>query len=262
MSHFSPGHGLPYRGDKMIILSTSTETLNVETRTEATVDVVVTYVDHTPTSYLANGTQTTITTAANTVIVPAAAAGTQRIVKFLSLCNRGIMIAQVSLIHTINGTPYLLTALVTLRPGESMIYHDDHWVMYDWNGRPREPSEMHMNLDAVVRHPLASQVVVNTGTRLLPSGTTVATYMGRAPRQATRIGVRYRITTASAALTWGEIAIATGVPSLGNNATLTVVGYNGANNPLILSSPGGTAISNGVFTSLVTLAPNYTIQQG
>lgn len=246
----------------MIMLSNTTETLNVDMRLAAAMDVTASYADLTSTSYTSNGRLTAISTAANTIIVTSPAAGTQREIKTLTFVNRAISTIQFYLTKGIAGTDYRLASLFTLKARESLQYdRSDGWTYYDWNGRSRNPGQSFSSPEGFYRSPLF--VWVNTlGTRLIPSGTTVATYIGRAPKTSRKLGVKYRVTTAGATVTWGEIGVATGVPSIGNNATLTVLGVNTANNPITLVSPGVIGSANGTYLTMIDLNNNYTINEG
>lgn len=247
----------------MISLSNTTETLNIDLRLASSLDVVITYADHTSTAFTANGQSTNITATGNTTILAAPAAGTFREVKFLSIKNKDIASTQFILLKDVSGTQSYIGHLTTLKAGESLHYiAPRQWIYYDWNGRPRKQGVLRLTQQYEGQcQELARKTYGSGTTRTLVSGTSYASYVGRAPKTSVRMMVKHRITTASATITWGEYAIATGIPSFANNATLTVLGYNGANNPITLAAPGATT-TNGEYLTTIDCAPGYQINEG
>lgn len=77
------------------------------------------------------------------------------------------------------------------------------------------------------------------------SGTTYATYLGRAVRELVGVKVRYRVTSAIHTVVWAEVAIARGRPRIDNSARLTVLGY---------TDVSAVLTSTGRYTTTITVA--------
>lgn len=246
----------------MISLCNTTETLVLDTRNAVSLDVVISYADLTTSTLAANGTQASVTTAANTTILTAPAAATQRKLLFLSVRNRDSVTAQTFIHKAVSGTNFQLTNLMTIKAGESVHYDDAiGWVYYDWNGKPRRLATGPNTGEGPVRGPNCQFVNTIASVREIPTGCSVATYMGRAPKTTNRVAPKFRLTTTTAAVTWGEIAVATGSPSLGNAVPLTVVGVSTANNPLASSWTAGTTLV-GIYSTMIDTAPGFQITEG
>lgn len=247
------------------------ETLNLQLTTAVTVDVVLSYADYTAVTLTANGGQTTISTTANTTILEGPASGTQRQLKFLSIRNRDVVTTGLTLKKNVAAVEYLLTAPIILKAGESLQYQDQSgFLFYDSNGRTHlsslnGPQQAGGVFFPVVFGPYGhlDNISNPTGARILHAdGETVATYIGRAPKTSLRMMVKYRTCNASATVTWGELAIATGTPILGGGTTLTVIGVNTTNNAIANSFPAGVNILQGTYSNYIDVAPGQTLQEG
>jgi hypothetical protein len=84
-----------------------------------------------------------------------------------------------------------------------------------------------------------------TSTKATVSTNTYACYVGKVPRALTAAQLRFRVTTAAAAITWAEAALAKGPINLGGNPTLTVVGYTSL-----------TGVVNGIGLKSVMISVN------
>jgi len=257
-------------GNPMICLNQN-ETLNVQLGTAVTVDVVLTYADHTATTFNANGSNVSITTTANTTILSGPEASTQRQLKFLSLRNRDVLTTSVTLKKNVAAVEYLLTAPIILKAGESMHYTDQAgFIFYDWNGRTHLSQPCGAQQAGGVYYPVLYGVFASNttstnpvGARVISSGgETVATYIGRAPKTTKRILVKYRTCNNSVSATWGELAVATGTPIIGAGTNLTVLGFNGTNNAIANSYTSGTAQLQGIYSNYIDLSPGQTLLEG
>ena len=209
----------------MLTLNTTTETLNLESRTTASLDYMVSYADHTSTGFSANASKGNIVAVGNTAILTAPGASTVRQVKYLSLRNRSTTVNTTVILKKNTGaTEYHYTSPLSLRAGESMIYSDQRgFQILNANGLPY--------LISVVDAPSPSFVFPEwcsvgnlTASKSLFSNTSWAIYVGRAPFALSGVNVRCNVTLAAASITWAEVALATGPLVANGNSALTVVG--------------------------------------
>lgn len=108
----------------MLLLTATTDKLQLVTSVAADVDVHVSYLDHSSGTVTPGRQNTAITTAATTDIVSAPGASTQRNVKMLQVRNKDSADATgVTVVYNQNGTSYELHK-VTLSPGEALEYAD------------------------------------------------------------------------------------------------------------------------------------------
>lgn len=109
----------------MILLTNTTEILELLTTTTSSTDYYISYVDITSSAFTPGQSNGNISTATTTTILSAPAASTQRQVKFLSLRNRSTTASQtVTLKHDTSGTERYITADITLAAGETLEYND------------------------------------------------------------------------------------------------------------------------------------------
>jgi hypothetical protein len=109
----------------MILLTATTESLELVTGSALSTDWTVAYADHTTTAFTPGSGQGNVATAATTSIVAAPAASTQRQVKLITVRNRdGTGSQVVSIQKNPTGTAIRLTPDVTLLPGEVLEYLD------------------------------------------------------------------------------------------------------------------------------------------
>lgn len=210
----------------MITLNANTESLNLETRTTATLDYMVSYADVTGDSFAANGTSGQIVSVANTAILrgPLVNLGIRQ-VKYLSLRNRSTTVNTTVILKKNTGaTDFHYTSPISLRVGESMVYSEHKgFEILNANGLPY--------LISVVDQPAPSLVFPEwcsagdlTVSKILSTNTAWAIYIGKAPWALTGVTARYNVTTAAVTITWAQIALATGPLVANGNSALTVVG--------------------------------------
>lgn len=82
-----------------------------------------------------------------------------------------------------------------------------------------------------------------TGTRTLSTGTSLAYYVGRAPKALTSVTVAYKVTSGATGITWAELGIAKGSINPGGNPTLTPVGYADASVPFAAATAQQTTVN-------------------
>lgn len=104
-----------------LLLDATTKALEMETSAAISTDYVVSYADHTTTTFTPGMNQGNVSTATTTTILSAPAASTQRQVKWASVRNRSTTTAQtVTLKLDVSGTEYHIGPAVTLQPGEAL----------------------------------------------------------------------------------------------------------------------------------------------
>lgn len=246
------------------------ETLNIQCSTAVSVDVIASYVVHTDTTIQLSTAAVNLLTTANTEILTGGSTATVQ-VKGIWIRNRGVLTTEVTLKKNVAAVEYMVTAPIILRAGESLQYNDQTgFLLTDWNGRLRQSIPCGKQPASGIYYPVLFGAYAHTtsgstatGARILDAaGTTVATYLGRAPKVTNRVLVKFRTCNTSVTATWGEIAVATGTPLLGAGTTLTVRGFNGSNNALANSLSSGTGTLVGTHSSYVNISPGQTIQEG
>jgi hypothetical protein len=220
----------------MLTLNTTLETLVLETRANATLHYNATYVDHAPTSFVANSVTGIISTVANTTILTAPAAETQRELKFFSVTNHSSVNTTIVLKRSSNGVSYRWSSPTALRSGESVTYSPRHGIQpYTANGIPYRIGTVTHSVGTITQ-PTYQTTANLTTNKIIYTGSTHALYLGKAPYSIDGIRVSYNVTTAAATITWAELGLAIGTPVLTGNPTLTPVGY--ANVSDIVNSTG------------------------
>lgn len=110
----------------MIILSSTTHTLELLTGSAVNVDYSVDWADITTSAFTPGNSNGQITTATTTTLVSAPAASTQRQIKRISIINISTTTAQtITLKFDVSGTERYISPTITLRPGETYEYLDD-----------------------------------------------------------------------------------------------------------------------------------------
>lgn len=118
----------------MLNLALTTDKLSLITGSAADVDVHASWVDDAAGTFTAGKTNTAITTATTTDIVPVPGASTIRNVKFLSVRNKDSADStDVTVQFNANGTLYQLHK-VTLLAGEELVLREGVFFHYDTNG--------------------------------------------------------------------------------------------------------------------------------
>jgi len=121
-----------------MLLSATTQTLELVTSSTAPIHYYVEYIDYIPgTSFTPSAVQGTISTATTTTILTAPAAGTTRKIKALSFRNASTTTSNtIAVQKDISAVDYELSPDITLQPDECL-YMDanDTWQVLDGNGR-------------------------------------------------------------------------------------------------------------------------------
>ena len=128
----------------MIILKSITDTLEVLTGTGAHLDISVSFVDRTTTTFNPDTQEAKPTSATTTTIVGAPAAATQRQIKAISIRNIDSISQIITVKKNLNTTTYIITPTLTLLAGEMLYYSDvNGWTVYGVDGviKPSETYE-------------------------------------------------------------------------------------------------------------------------
>jgi len=104
-----------------VLLTATTEILELTTSSTASTDYIVSYADLTSSTFTPGSTQGNITTATTTTILSAPAASTQRQVKLITVRNKGTASQTVILKKDVSGIEYFLTGAVALNSGDTLI---------------------------------------------------------------------------------------------------------------------------------------------
>lgn len=124
----------------MLLLTDTTNTLEITTSGTATIDVHASWVDMEAADTVPGSTETQITTATTTTVVAAPGASTQRQIKLLTVCNAGSAANTVTLKKDVSGTESQLFK-ATLYVGDSLVYTDGKgFSVHDLAGRVRTTS--------------------------------------------------------------------------------------------------------------------------
>lgn len=126
----------------MLILASTSESIEVVTSAAGSVDFVVGYADHTTTGATAGSSLGNITTATTTTVVAAPAASTQRQVREISLRNAGTDANHITVQIKPSGTARTVIK-AALQPGESLAYSAGQgWYGLDSAGRIKTTSAL------------------------------------------------------------------------------------------------------------------------
>ncbi|HMX92341.1 MAG TPA: hypothetical protein PLY42_13290 [Nitrospira sp.] len=126
----------------MILLTSTSDIIRVVTSAAAnSIDVHASYVDLSGTTVTPGRTNTKITTATTTTIVPSPGGSTQRNLKGLYVTNNSVGTNCTIAVQHYDGTNSVELIEVVLLPGENLGYREDgSWVHRDQNGAEYPPS--------------------------------------------------------------------------------------------------------------------------
>jgi hypothetical protein len=205
----------------MILLTNTTETLNVDTLTAGKIDYTAYYADHTSTTFTASSNQGTVSAIASTAFVAAPAASTQRQVKTLIITNRDASpTAQTVFVKkSVAGVDTYLTANTPLGTGESLQYLERRgWKVLNRQGAVKYQTAVAGPVPTISLGPVASNMMGTTRAHLNTACWGV--YVGKSPRYpVTQLNVRWRVTVAAVGTTWAEIGVYVGTSQHGANCT-------------------------------------------
>jgi hypothetical protein len=186
---------------------------------------LTTYVDHTTTTVASANRNGTLNSTTDVDIVSAPGASTQRQVRYISIYNRDTAAVGLEIKIDISGTERTIWKGV-LGVGESLQYTEaTGFQAYDAYGNNRVTNYLIMPRPSPM--PFIGRDAANlTAVKTLTSNSTFAYYLGPAPLAYSSITLRYRVTTASATITWAEVGIASSPQiTIAGAASLTRLGY-------------------------------------
>lgn len=124
----------------MILLTNTTEILELLTSEATSTDYYISFVDSTSSAFTPGQSNGNIASATTTTILAAPASSTTRQVKFISIRNRSTTASQtVTIKHDTSGTERYVTADVTLAAGETLEYNDGSgFIVRNKSGQPKK----------------------------------------------------------------------------------------------------------------------------
>jgi hypothetical protein len=162
------------------------------------------------------------TTAVNLISSPSAS--TQRQLRWCCVNNVDTKDIGVKIRFNDNGS-YRNVMYVFLRVGESIQYSEEMgWRVYDSYGS--EKINAYYKLPGTIRMPEGFGSNSVSVTQALANTNAYCVYLGTAERAFSSIRLRYAITTIlGATITWAELAIYKGTPTIGSGTTMTRMGF-------------------------------------
>jgi hypothetical protein len=208
----------------MVIVSSSDSVQIVlgATATTNQVQFVTSYNDYTTSSVTPSKNASTTNNITAVDLVPSPSSGNSRELRYCSIFNSDSEPATVTVSGNFGGTPRTMISVKLLVNEYIQFTHRTGWKVFDMCGALKNYDNFKLPSDAK-----SSVWNVNaTSTGLSLATTTYCVYLGRALAPYTTIDVFYAIATAlTGPVTWAEIAIYTGRPTLGSGATLTRVSF-------------------------------------
>lgn len=117
----------------MLLLTSTSDLIQVVTGSAVTVDVHASWIDFAASTQTPGRTNTLITTATTTTVVPSPAASVQRNVKRLCIRNKSGSSCDITVRHT-DGTTIVELFKVTLATKEQLTFDEEGFRVFDING--------------------------------------------------------------------------------------------------------------------------------
>lgn len=117
----------------MLLLTSTSDLIQVVTGSAVTVDVHASWIDFTSSSQTPGRTSTAITTSTTTTVVASPAASTQRSVKRLMVRNKSVTTCLITVRHT-DGATTVEMFQVTLLAGELLNFDEEGFRVFDAKG--------------------------------------------------------------------------------------------------------------------------------
>jgi hypothetical protein len=157
-------------------------------------------------------------------LIPAPSSSHTRQLRYCSVYNADTVPQLVTIRFNDNGT-FRSVFVVTLLPNETLQYaYGKGWNAYNSSGSVRVVGINQTMSDIRIPEGFFAAGVATTLT--MTSGTDYCFYLGKADRAYSTIYIQYNVTTAlGASITWAELAIYNGTPTIGSGITPTRVGY-------------------------------------
>lgn len=190
---------------------------------------------------------TTSNSTSDVTVVGSPGASEQRIVKFISVFNADTVANTVTIKRDVSGTERRIGTW-NLNAGDSLLYSDGvGWYVMDSNGARKEVNVLVAPMGSPTKF-YGIDAANLTATKTLTSTSTFAYYLGQAQAAYSTITLKYRVTTASATITWAEVGIGSSPQiTIGGAASITTRGYIDA------SGTSHLGVSTGIKTSAITV---------
>ena len=227
----------------MLLLASTADKFNLVSSSTAALDVQASWVDYSSGSATPGRTNTAIASGTTSAIVGAPAAGVTRFVKQVTALNRGTTVETITLIHTDGSLPVELIK-TTLQAGEALHYVDGSgFICFTSDGLDKGRYLATPPIPTIWMGPQFP--LCEASTTLAPtSQTAYAVYLGKAPQALTAMTLRWRVTTLAATITYAELAIATGNPSIDSpGVRLTMCGFTSVSTPVATPAIYNTQIT-------------------
>jgi hypothetical protein len=234
-----------------VILTATTHILELKLGAATTtnpVEVFAAFTTLTTTTATPESSSTTSNSTADVTIVAAPSnASEQRVIKFVSVYNADTVANTATIKRDVSGTERIIGKW-NLNPGDSLIWSDGvGWYVMDSNGARKEVNVLIAPLGSPTKF-YGIDAANLTAVKTLTSASTFAYYLGQAQAAYTSITLRYRVTTATATITWAEVGIASSPQlTIGGAASLTTRGYIDA------SGTNHLGVSTGIKSSAVAV---------
>ena len=188
--------------------------------------IVSFFVDHTTTTATpAESDGVTVNPPGVATAVAAPAAATQRQVKLLSIYNADTVSATVT-VQLNNAATRRIMKKTTLNSGDTLIYQQEQgWYVVDSQGIIKGSGSTVVRSAPLMMNPIQDKANITTVT-VFATGVCQVLYIGVAPFATSSINLLVNVTALVATITWAEIAIYKGTPTLnGACPDLTRLGW-------------------------------------
>jgi len=189
--------------------------------TSRQLEFISSYNDNTTASVTPSRTVSVTNNTTAVDLVPAPSSGVSRQLRWASIYNSDSAPSTVTIRINYNGTTRIVL-VTTLQIGEYIQYtHRTGWKVFDCNGSLKTTDYFSDNTNTWLAE---YNLTAGTISGLSLGTTTYCVYLGRATGAYRYVCLGYRITTAAATVTWAELAVYKGRPSIGLGANLTRCG--------------------------------------
>lgn len=211
-----------------MLLTSTTDSIDVVLGANVTTNqlqLISSYTDTTSVG-VTPGKRTTVTnntTAVNLVSAPSS--GVSRQLRYASIFNSDSRPATVTIRYNFNSTTRIVLTTV-LQVNDYIQYtHRTGWKVFNMNGQLRNVNNFN-TISEVRSQEFLLFIGVTTNVTTLSTGNTYCGYLGKATGPYNTVAINNNIITAiGATISWFELAIYKGTPSLNTSVTLTRLGF-------------------------------------
>lgn len=229
-----------------MLLDSTTENLYISLSNTITTNQLQFYCSYntiTTTTLTPNKNQGTTSDTTPVVLMPAPSSNQQNQLRHCSIQNVDTKANSVLIQYSgATGTANILN--VSLLPNESIQYTTNNgWQVYNDNGILKVLGAY--DVPNSLRAGSFIKPVNSTTVLTVVSGTDYVVHLGKADRRLTTIKLNYRVTTSPTTITWSEIGIYKGSPTL--NGATTALSFCG------FADVSGVVNSTGIKTTTITV---------